>query len=596
MTFPLRPRPIPGEPACGYMLRLAEANGYGWLKSAFSDRGLSTSRLARGDTSALVPILGRAAVEELDRFSPRRTESGRYIMCGESLDPAQLYFERRCFCLGCWAGDRRTQMDGRPSERHLRSWWFVAAVSCCPIHELKLNDRCPECGQTTVLAGGRVTGCVCGADLSRSPRIRVPAAELAAEAYVVGRLGGIPRRTDPILDALPLGDAIDLMQRLGCCLAEGRDIRFGKLEPERRRSIMLAGFEALQGGDEGVERDIERLLEGPGQADRLWVQLGQLYSWFAKLPDGPLQGWLATRIANVVRRKQLRWQGWDRHVPSEPTPDRISASQAKACFGSGWKRTIAILEATGLRSDTEHLCRPTVDRSEVRAVAERIERLVDVTVLASNLGIDPSSARKLSASGIFPCDALARMVCRYPRYDQTEVARILVAMAGSAPLVGEPPVGSLSVPAASRLVGVVALCGGLLEGRIVPVANVVGRPGLQAIHVRSRGLADVVRSDDSPWIGLEESGRVLGYRRNGMDLLLRNGHMRTIKNARGIRLVHRGDVERFRKRYISTTELARSRGTSARALLATLAAEGRRPAIELAARGVVELRLFERSS
>ena len=56
MTFPIRPRHIPGEPASGYARRLAEANGYDWRSNPFAGRGVSTALLARGNTRALVAV------------------------------------------------------------------------------------------------------------------------------------------------------------------------------------------------------------------------------------------------------------------------------------------------------------------------------------------------------------------------------------------------------------------------------------------------------------------------------------------------------------------------------------------------------------
>ena len=154
MTFPIRPRHIPGEPASGYARRLAEANGYDWRSNPFAGRGVSTALLARGNTRALVPFLGRGMVDGIDRYSPRRMRDGHISLNGEKLEPAQVFYERQRYCVACWADDAAGETGGQFPMRHLRCWWSVAAVTVCPIHNVRLNDRCLQCDRTIRLAGG----------------------------------------------------------------------------------------------------------------------------------------------------------------------------------------------------------------------------------------------------------------------------------------------------------------------------------------------------------------------------------------------------------------------------------------------------------
>ncbi len=337
-------------------------------------------------------------------------------------------------------------------------------------------------------------------------------------------------------------------------------------------------------------------MEGPGKLDQLRIQLGQFYCWFAALPKGELQEWLAERIANVVRRNRISWQNWERHTSSPPVRNHISASRAKGFFDRGWDRTVAILEAAGLRTDIDVRCRPTIDRRHVETLAVKVGRLIDVQDLALTIGITPASVRKLSKAGILSLDPLARAASRHPKFDPVEIEDILARMAGRAPLLQAPPPQSSSVASAARSVGIVPLCRALLDGRIAACGRVEGRQGLQAIHIRTIGLTEFRRPADSPWMGLPEGRRLLGMRLNGLISILASGHIRTIKDVRGHRLLSRADVDRFKARYVSTTELARARGTSAKAVLSELAAAGIHPAIELAPRGRVEVRLFERNN
>ena len=593
--FPIRPPYILGETACSYALRLVGANGYDWRRSTFASRGIPMQDLTRGTTSALASLLDRATVERIEWFTPRASGIGKVTLCGEAFQTSQVLYDRQRFCVGCWAEDASRKIRSDRMPLHLRGWWSVAALSSCPIHSIRLDDHCADCSRTNRIGRAGCSSCLCGADLSRAPRIEVPPISLAAERYVVGRLGGMPRASDPILDGLPLGDAVNLMQRLGCCLAAGRDVRFGKLPTERRPEMMLAGYQAVQRGPEGVEEALELLLAAPGRLDQLRVQMGQLYCWFSRLPKGPLQSWMAERIANVVRRHRINWQGWDRHVGSSPVPDQISASQAKLLFGSGWERTVAVLEAAGLRCELQDRCRPTVDRRQVQMLAKRLETLVDVNTLAKRVGITPASVRKLVEAEILLLDPLGQTASAFPKFNPAAVEAILAKMAGRAPFVASPPNGAACLAAVARSVGIVPLCRALLEGRLAPIGQLEAGPGFQRIFVPTTGIVELCRVRELPQVTLSEAGRILRVRKYGLALIAGAGLIPVGENSRGRRVLDRRDVEQFGSRYVSTTELARSRSTSAKAILTRLTAAGCRPAIELAVRGQIEIRLFDRS-
>lgn len=595
VIFPIRPPYILGETAGGYMLRLVDANGYDWRRWSFASRGIAMKDLTHGKTSAFAKIVDPATIERIEWFTPKISENGGVTLCGEAFQLSQILYDQQRFCVGCWSEDFGREGSLRIKPLHLRGWWSVAALSACPIHSIRLEVHCADCSRKNRLGNAGCSYCLCGAKLSRVPRIEVPPSTLAAERYIVGRLGGMPADCDPTLDSLPLGDAVNLMQRLGCCLSAGRDVRFGKLPTERRSETMLAGYHAIQRGPEAVEQALELLVSAPGRTDQLRVQMGQLYCWFSRLPRGPLQSWMAERVANVVRRHQISWQGWDRHVESSPVPDRISASQAKLVLGLGWERSVAVLDATGLRCDLQDRCRPTVDRRQVRMLAKRIERLVDVTVLARRVGITPASVRKLVEAEILPLDPLGKAAFAFPKFDPVTVETVLAKMAGPAPFVASPPNGSACLAAAARIVGIVPLCRALLEGRLASIGQLQSGPGFERIFVPTKGIVETCRLRDLLQVTLSEAGRILGMRQYGLALAADAGHIPVHENGRGRRVVDRSDVERFGNRYVSTTELARSRSTSARAILSRLAAAGCRPAIELAVRGRIEIRLFDRS-
>lgn len=602
MVFPLRPRHEPGEPAHGYVLRLVEANGYTWGGDTLARRGAALADLAAGASLEFAVVHGNAVSDRLAFATPCPVGDGRYRLSGELLNASQIVFGRKRFCAECWMDDRRMgPIDAGPAElawrAHLRSWWAVAAVAACPIHRVALTEHCFACTRTCTFGRATLTTCRCGADLTRMAGGRVDAESVRGGAYIIGRLGGMPPTDVPVLDGLPLCDALALLQRLGSLADVGSSGGARAVVRKRQAVLVSAGMAIALGGNEGVEAALSTRLDGAETADGLPAALGALYGWFREIPDGSLRRWLSERIAAVAGTHGILWTNWRKHVAVDPTPERITVDQARVLLDLSGQPTRRVLRAAGLfPSDARRRIRPTVDRSAVEAVRRRLDNLLDLPTAAWRLGVTPRSLLKLSRSGIFPASDLGSAAFgNAVFFDPAELDAILSMFASGLAVTDVVPSGTRSLPDASRNMGISKLCRLLLDGGILPCGLRAGERGLKAVLIE----LDACRTDDvagPDYLTAAGAACRLGLRGETMAGLLAAGHLRAEIGIAGRRLIHRDAVEKFRNRYVTSSELAQAWGTSTRVVLRRMEGAGIRPAIEFVRSGRIQVRLFERAS
>lgn len=154
----------PGEALPGYLLRLAEANGYesiaALLRAAGTNiRGLNTGYTSklRTDAEALAAI-GRMAVGDPGHLSGHAATplDGPALFLRECrVDSDAMLHERTQVCPQCLAEDG-----------YIREELELAPVTVCSTHKVVLVDECPDCGHSLDWKRSSLIACGhCGADL-----------------------------------------------------------------------------------------------------------------------------------------------------------------------------------------------------------------------------------------------------------------------------------------------------------------------------------------------------------------------------------------------------------------------------------------------
>ena len=381
-----------GESWPGYLLRLAEANGFSGLEAisrilhrtnyqVIASSPPATLRLLDVNCSTLMGADFVAAPPGCIY-----TELGTY---GRSI------FARVCSkCLTC---------DGIP---YARASWDLALQVCCPIHRCLLIDECPQCSHRLDYRRPSIVRCICGYDL-RLCRTQ-PAANLYAFIRETFELDH-----DPSVHFVTFAqsskqerDALAVLLRLLAQAQPGpRPGRHTAKIPSTQAFIRAKDLDALAGwfGD-WPNGFIQRLI----QSKRTRAQ-----SRIVKLNSFTLMAGQFPRINRVVIDADARWRRSPR--PGKKTHDRNALLQ-KDLLGvkdlmslTGrhhndaivWLRT-GLLWPTVTQKDARGRDVLKVPPAQVTRLLSLVQQTTTFTDAARTIGVDPLALRTLTRQGRLP--------------------------------------------------------------------------------------------------------------------------------------------------------------------------------------------------
>lgn len=187
MKLVFRSKPLPSEGLNGYLLRLAEGNGYddiGFLcgnqdisrQQLMQWLGLQNSRLLNG----LAPQLNSSRKAYI---KPWNDKTSRY--CPECLNESAAWHRE----------------------------WESTYITACPTHGYRLIDRCSVCGKQLTWKRKKLMSCDCGALLKAEP-VAATSAEVALAQALHDKLQNMPSSLKPVM-ALGFEDLCHLIHVLG---------------------------------------------------------------------------------------------------------------------------------------------------------------------------------------------------------------------------------------------------------------------------------------------------------------------------------------------------------------------------------------------
>lgn len=241
------------ESPLGHVARTALANAcptVGWLIQ-LAGGNLVDSLVSISTHHRLAPALGLDPNAHLPtRPVAGSAEEAQEIRIGSAwLEASHCDLSGSRICPVC--------LDESPYRRAI---WDIRALRCCPEHENRLLDACPDCGAAPAIEAGSLTACRCGYDLTRAKTEPADDTELALARWIAHLAGFGPEPGDaamsslsPYLRALSLSDLIDLVVMLGHELF-GADAVLGRrqVSAEAWGGAMDAGVAALECWPEGL--------------------------------------------------------------------------------------------------------------------------------------------------------------------------------------------------------------------------------------------------------------------------------------------------------------------------------------------------------
>lgn len=220
--FLRHPAPHPDESISGYLIRLAESNGYDfsdvWSLFGF-DKESSQNK------QPLAYIYGCGDYLVLSRrtgFSEERLKSlayqpiqinaqqfvGTYELFGNKLGSRMLRYKVSTLCAGCLT-----------ESAYQRKIWDLLSLTACPIHKCLLIDRCPQCDKPIHYRRDRMCFCSCGWDFRATETTPVLEKELRLVRRIYQLCGfapsiGINETSAKMPNALAHLDLSGLLQSL----------------------------------------------------------------------------------------------------------------------------------------------------------------------------------------------------------------------------------------------------------------------------------------------------------------------------------------------------------------------------------------------
>lgn len=481
-TPPLWLAPLPEEPPHGVYLRLAERNGINRISLLQNMTGVKLRHLRMGRHLDHLADMLRCKQDTLGAYSIRPRRRSLWVIAGQAVQRTDFAMADRRVCFMCLA----------ESPYH-RFWWDLRFITTCPIHKIRLLNQC-SCGTKLSWADASPVKCsTCEeGDVRNLVATLAPRDIVALDQWILGRFGTVDcHQKVSLLDRLPLGWAIETVERIGALVVGGyrpnwQEITDYDEPPEEVRAI---GYTTLVGGklSDALDRAYEGFrTSGSDQPASLRTMYGWFWHWLCYRGGAAFSEELA---AALVRHAQEKIQLSRKAFPSLPRDNStITLSEAaQMCHvRSGTLRKL--LAAENLIRTKKRKGSPVM---VPRAIAQRIARdLSDSVALkgaAEIIGVGGTSLIKLVRSGRVPAWMRGgnQQKHRYI-FRRTEVLAWMKDMIGHASTVVTTPDGMISVtdvPSATN-VAITILVDAIASGQIRVERVLEGKPNLRGALVR----------------------------------------------------------------------------------------------------------------
>lgn len=594
--LPNAEEPFPDESLPGFLKRMAEANGFDGLKRflAMLQPDFTTFPQAALRAAGDLDLAAFLALtpEELDRLcygdGPLRRILGREL----SRDLVAIGERKACpLCL-----------DEAPYHR---ATWDLVPISVCPVHAVRLVDRC-TCGARLGWGSRPLLRCSdmgCADDVRDIPAFSVPDKEMGG----VRAVDALLRHGDcDGLDAgqvadLSVGERIFLIFRLGVfALGYERSTRppvFARQHGDQFHRVLDAGWRICADWPRGFHALLEeRRAAAEGRGGRFGVQraFGSMHRRVEALGDSPHARLMARAIADYVvgcpelatRAPEIRRA----RTSADPQHRHATVREAMQLLGVGFDRVRelgeeralwivpptgkgapALLRADGLhelyRERSAHLSKRDVCR-ELGIAKRTVERLREAGFLPTVPDPDEPDFLAYPREGI---EALIRKLEASVPDGKRATPRPAVTIAGVARRVYLPGFDTFDVIRA------------VLEGRLAPVALSRRAKGLGRFLFREADvdrLAAEIRAQECETMSVVEAAAELGVKQEVAYHWVRVELLGTVAGAKVTEAGRRVTAEalrRFREEYATGTEVARRLGLAVRWASVHLRERGVRP-------------------
>ena len=598
----LRVRLAAGEPAYGLLDRLA-------LRHGATSSVVFLHQLPRLSTAPSVFLSWVRAgwatneVASLARISPDRLADSTFVRGNYKVPNSRADLRLRKglwngsgrVCPACVGEDLKTRPGPEACRPYRRLWWDHAFIRTCPKHVIPLLAKCPGCGNALGAATVSPRHCHCGFDVMEHSPIRLPGAEVEADAYLISRIMGTAMPGHPLLDSMSLDVAASSFIKVGAAAVWGAKPPTMKVVSQGELvTVACKGYEALRGDGAGLTPILDRLA-----AARTGVSVpktssyyGRLHEWLSITSDTSLDGIrdiVARHAAFTFPRSSLAGLYGRNDLPWE----RITFGAAARLWGLQDRAALNVARLAGVCMSRQKRMEE-ITRAECEAVQEWLSSHVNSEGAKALLGVSDKVFYRLLSTGLI--ERLSTSPSKTYSYYNRKALGDLVSCAGrSAPALDGCPPGCVTVVKASRPFQSTAdLIRALLDERIKPVGALASKTGLAAIVVRSTDASDIASNADHGMISGVEAAAMLGMSTTEtITKAIAHGLLSAApgtKAKKAGRQLSRADVVQFDKDYVLENRLRKDFGLSKQKANSILRAAGVVPIFRGQSRGTLYVR------
>lgn len=590
--LPYRPLPAPGEGLYGFLLRLAEGNGYGSVDFLLGEEKISLVRL--------VQWLGLSTTQPLKQFF-LQLQSTRMA----HIQPWNLQNSR--YCPQC--------LEDYPSWR---IGWECKYFTVCPKHGTRLIEVCTNCGQRLTWKRSTLLTCDCGAQLAKATADKADEAEIRLASALLSKIEENQPHAISLTRFLNLSQLCQTIHVFGS-YAHADEMKMTQKTPylaniEIATKLAKAAAEIIVNWPGSFYRLLNNLrsLNSPqSQAALLTKEYGFLYSYVFSRMTSRKFDFICTAFENHIANNWL--------VPltrrnKRISPDGLSSgvwlplNQAAKQLGttrlhleSMYDAGIINLNTRRLESNKRMLC---IDRAFLPGIKELLEDMVDHKTACSILSIKKTRMTQLLKCHVVHAYTEHRAAGGIWGISLKSLREILS--------IGESLSPSESIPTTTVDMAH-ALRFWLLQDflfptliqavknlEIMPVSISPGQPGIPGWifdHDRLKAWCnEQIQKARNGALTIPQVAVGLGIKQEAVYHFVRKGILKAdeMDASAKVKLVTQQELLRFRASYVLSRELAESIGTSPSHVVKMLEQRGVKPVCGKSVDGCVQY-LYQRT-
>jgi predicted HTH domain antitoxin len=565
MLLPVRPRPITSEAVIGYLMRVAEANGYE------SPRQLWHS-LKSWDNLLNALKLAECEIQHLFGCLPSYWGEQKVTIQGLSISDFNHNQLRWCpLCL----------MD----SSHIRGIWLIKLYCVCTEHKIILHDKCPGCGSLQGLLYPKLDRCQCETRLA-SGNIDAASLNLTNITHALElAISGL--ENESALLNLTIQQWIKLALYLGQFTEKFQPAKPGQVSNLHQLSVSLSLISniafLLERWPENFYQLLQAIQQKNSQSTGLRKTFGKLLVVLYRQLHEPCYQFLRDAFENYLK---LHWEGLlcKRHRLLKPetilTHPQLTLKQTAKLAGTSPTMVRQLIQAEiissfqGQSSKRRRNC--AINRHQVRRIAELTKSSVNLQEAAKNLNLPERRVRLLMEKGIInPLVSREQLKAASWRIPRKQLAKLWLK---AEPIENHQQTVKLATILKNwRLTDdeFMKLIQALIANALIPVADqqkLVPIGKVQVIRDSFLQWLSVQRVDQQLGISVDAAARQLGLKQEvGYGLVKKGLLQSSFVTHKGYR-VSPVQIAEFQQTYMSLAEIVKVMGKSSKKFLIELEA------------------------